>query len=91
MSTRELIEPTDSGSESDICTSVGADETTPLHPSPERTPPPKMQLFIVFLIQLAEPITATVIYPFIAQFVRETGITHGDEKATGYFAGIVVR
>ncbi|KAJ6455388.1 major facilitator superfamily domain-containing protein [Mycena sanguinolenta] len=48
-----------------------------------------MQLFIVFLIQLAEPITASVIYPFIAEFVRDTGIIHGDEAATGYFAGII--
>ncbi|KAF7354794.1 Protein ZINC INDUCED FACILITATOR-LIKE 1 [Mycena sanguinolenta] len=53
------------------------------------TPLPKTQLFIVYLIQLAEPITASVIYPFIAQFVRDTGITYGDETATGYFAGII--
>jgi hypothetical protein len=57
----------------------------------ERTPLPKLQLAIVFLIQFAEPITATVIYPFINQFVRETGITGGDETKTGYYAGIVVR
>lgn len=55
------------------------------------TPLPKVQLFSVFLIQVAEPITATVIYPFINQFVRETGITGGDEKKTGYYAGLIVR
>jgi len=55
------------------------------------TPLPKLQLFSVFLIQAAEPITATVIYPFINQFVRETGITGGDEKKTGYYAGLIVR
>ncbi|KAF9480008.1 major facilitator superfamily multidrug-resistance, DHA1 sub-family [Pholiota conissans] len=53
------------------------------------TPLPKFQLLSVFLIQLAEPITATVIYPFINQFVRETGITNGDEKKTGYYAGFI--
>jgi hypothetical protein len=56
----------------------------------ERTPLPKLQVFIVFLIQFAEPVTATVIYPFVNQFVRETGITGGDEAKTGYYAGIVV-
>lgn len=55
------------------------------------TPLPKLQLYSVFLIQAAEPITATVIYPFINQFVRETGITGGDEKKTGYYAGLIVR
>ncbi|KAF9037796.1 MFS general substrate transporter [Hymenopellis radicata] len=80
-----------SHSGSDTCADSDANETTSLQSQKERarTPLPKMQLFIAFLIQLAEPITATVIYPFIAQFVRETGVTNGDEKATGYFAGIV--
>ncbi|RXW25540.1 hypothetical protein EST38_g339 [Candolleomyces aberdarensis] len=55
----------------------------------ERTPLPKFQIFIAFLIQFAEPVTATVIYPFVNQFVRETGITGGDEAKTGYYAGIV--
>ncbi|KAF5327029.1 hypothetical protein D9619_004781 [Psilocybe cf. subviscida] len=53
------------------------------------TPLPKLALLSVFLIQTAEPITATVIYPFINQFVRETGITNGDEKKTGYYAGFI--
>ncbi|KAF5333678.1 hypothetical protein D9611_002661 [Ephemerocybe angulata] len=55
----------------------------------ERTLLPKLQLAIVYLIQFAEPVTATVIYPFVNQFVRETGITGGDETKTGYYAGIV--
>lgn len=55
------------------------------------TPLPIAQLLCVYLIQFAEPITATVIYPFINQFVRETGITNGDEGKTGYYAGIIVR
>lgn len=53
------------------------------------TPLPKMQLFIVLLIQFAEPVTATVIYPFVNQFVRETGVTGGDERRVGYYAGAV--
>ncbi|KAF5379711.1 hypothetical protein D9615_005711 [Tricholomella constricta] len=58
-------------------------------PKPKRTPLPKFQLFIVFLIQFAEPVTATVIYPFVNQFVRDTGITRGDERKTGYYAGVI--
>jgi MFS family permease len=38
---------------------------------------------------LTEPLAATVIYPFINQFVERTGITGGNEKKTGYYAGIV--
>ncbi|KAJ3728792.1 major facilitator superfamily domain-containing protein [Lentinula raphanica] len=58
--------------------------------SSTQTPLPKLQLAIVFLIQLTEPIAATVIYPFINQFVISTGITGGNEKKTGYYAGIIV-
>ncbi|KAF8071542.1 major facilitator superfamily domain-containing protein [Lyophyllum atratum] len=54
-----------------------------------RTPLPKFQLFIVLLIQFAEPVTATVIYPFVNQFVRDTGVIGGDERRTGYYAGII--
>ncbi|KAF4614258.1 hypothetical protein D9613_007947 [Agrocybe pediades] len=53
------------------------------------TPLPVIPLLSVFLLQLAEPITATVIYPFVNQFVRETGITRGDETKTGYYAGVI--
>ena len=58
--------------------------------SRKRTPLPKYQLFIIMAIQLAEPVTSMVIYPFVNQFVRETGITKGDAKRTGYFAGVIV-
>lgn len=57
----------------------------------KRTPLPWMQLLPLYLIQASEPLAAVVIFPFINQFVRETGITKGDERQTGYFAGIVVR
>ena len=55
------------------------------------TPLPWRQLLIVYLIQFAEPVTAAVIYPFINQFVRATGVTGGDEQKTGYYAGMIVR
>ncbi|TFK27810.1 MFS general substrate transporter [Coprinopsis marcescibilis] len=53
------------------------------------TPVPRLQLFVIILIQIAEPITATVIYPFVNQFVRDTGVTQGDERKTGYYAGLI--
>ena len=52
------------------------------------TPLPWDQLSLLFFVQLAEPITSTVIYPFIAQLVIELGVTH-DPAKTGYFAGLV--
>ncbi len=57
----------------------------------KQTPLPLLQLFSVSLIQIAEPITALCIYPFINQFIRDTGITGGDERKTGYYGGIIVR
>ncbi|KAJ7854550.1 hypothetical protein B0H14DRAFT_2353643, partial [Mycena olivaceomarginata] len=32
---------------------------------------------------------ALVIYPFVVQFVRETGITGRDETKTGFYAGML--
>ncbi|KIY71228.1 MFS general substrate transporter [Cylindrobasidium torrendii FP15055 ss-10] len=54
-----------------------------------RTPLPWSQLLIVLAIQLSEPISATVIYPFLPDFVRLTGVTGGDETRTGYYSGII--
>ena len=54
------------------------------------TPLPYGQLFLALLIQSSEAITATVIYPFIAQLIRSIGITGGDEAKVGYYAGVIV-
>lgn len=49
------------------------EETALLSASPERkpvktpTPLPRLQIFILLLMQLAEPITSQCIYPFINQ------------------------
>ncbi|KAF7330206.1 Major facilitator superfamily multidrug-resistance DHA1 sub-family [Mycena venus] len=75
--------PMSDGTNSETETLQGS--TTPR----ERTPLPKLQLFILLFIQFSEPVTALVIYPFIMQFVRDTNITGGDETKTGYFAGII--
>ena len=54
------------------------DEETALLASPERkalktpTPLPRLQIFILLLMQLAEPITSQCIYPFINQVCLTT-------------------
>lgn len=55
----------------------------------KRTPIPWLQLSLVLLVQVAEPIVSKVIFPFVNQFVRSTGITGGDDAKTGYFSGRV--
>ncbi|KAJ1311927.1 hypothetical protein OPQ81_010387 [Rhizoctonia solani] len=53
------------------------------------TPLPMKQVFILLLMQLSEPLGYTVIYPFVAQLVNETGITGGDGSKIGYYAGLI--
>ncbi|KAJ7073028.1 major facilitator superfamily domain-containing protein [Mycena amicta] len=61
----------------------------PSGPATAPTPLPKLQLTIALLIQSAESLSSTVIFPFVPQFVRDTGITGGDERKTGYWAGVL--
>ena len=90
---------------------VSPDEVTPLlssEPPLQRpsTPVPWAQVWILLVLQLAEPLTSQVIYPFTPevchllqtqfllihppQFVRNVGITHGDESRVGYYVGMMV-
>lgn len=73
---------------------VAQDEASPLLPIPPLrkapTPLPKIQLGILLLIQFAEPISGTSIYPYINQLVGELEITGGDERKVGYYAGLIV-
>ncbi|KAJ7597798.1 member of major facilitator superfamily multidrug-resistance, DHA1 sub-family [Mycena floridula] len=64
-------------------------ESEPLLGRRRSTPLPISQLFILFWVQLAEPITSQVIYPFINKLVSELPITNGDEKLVGYYAGLI--
>ena len=54
------------------------------------TPLPVYQLFIIYLIVFTGPFTTNVVYPFINQLVRDTGIIGGDEGKTGYYVGMIV-
>ncbi|KAF8493991.1 member of major facilitator superfamily multidrug-resistance, DHA1 sub-family [Russula emetica] len=68
------------------------DEDTPLLsselPLQKPTPVPWAQVWILLVLQLAEPLTSQVIYPFTPEFVRNVGITHGDESRVGYYQSI---
>lgn len=81
------------GHDSDDHQSV--DEQTPLiavkRLDGRPTPLPLAQLSILLFLQLAEPLTSQVIYPFAPQLIRDIGIAGGDEKKVGYYVGILVR
>ncbi|KIK76844.1 hypothetical protein PAXRUDRAFT_835197 [Paxillus rubicundulus Ve08.2h10] len=55
------------------------------------TPLPKLQISVLMLSSLVEPIASQCIYPFINQLIRELDITGGDETKVGYYAGMIVR
>ncbi|KAF9016605.1 MFS general substrate transporter [Hymenopellis radicata] len=53
------------------------------------TPLPMVQIWVVLLLQIVEPITSQSIYPYINQLVSELDITGGDERRVGYYAGLI--
>lgn len=73
------------------------DEHTPLlYPSsptqktPKKpTPLPHLQIAIVLLLQICEPLTSQSILPYINQLVASLDITGGDPKKVGYYAGLI--
>jgi MFS family permease len=52
-------------------------------------PLPKVQIRVLLLSVLIEPIASQSIYPFINQLIREMNITGGDETKVGYYAGLI--
>ncbi|KAF5366580.1 hypothetical protein D9758_008930 [Tetrapyrgos nigripes] len=57
--------------------------------SRKATPLPKVQILVLLLLQICEPITSQSIYPYINQLVSELDITGGDERKVGYYAGLI--
>ncbi|EKM78054.1 hypothetical protein AGABI1DRAFT_114886 [Agaricus bisporus var. burnettii JB137-S8] len=72
-------------------TETPVDEETPLlqQQPKKKTPLPWSQYSLVLLLQLGEPMTSQVIYPFAPQLIRDLGITGGDETKVGYYVGIM--
>ena len=52
------------------------------------TPLPKLQLGLLLLVQLCEPIVYTSIFPFINQQLLELGVMEDAEKL-GYYSGLI--
>ncbi|KAI6155625.1 major facilitator superfamily domain-containing protein [Pisolithus tinctorius] len=68
------------------------DESTPLLENTQakaKTPLPKTQLGLVLFVLFTEPMSAQYIFPFINQLIRELGVTGGDDRKIGYYAGII--
>ncbi|KIM39394.1 hypothetical protein M413DRAFT_198759 [Hebeloma cylindrosporum] len=69
------------------------DEETPLLQDNDvqkrATPLPWSQFSLVLVLQLAEPLTSQVIYPFAPQLIRDVGITNGNESQVGYYVGLM--
>jgi len=62
-------------------------ETTPLV-RPQRTPLPKLQLLILCLTLLSEPVAYTQIFPYVNQMMEELHITD-DPSQIGFYSGLV--
>jgi len=52
-------------------------------------PLPKLQISVLVLSGLVEPVASQSIYPFINPLIRELDITGGDETKVGYYAGMI--
>ncbi|KAF8442388.1 major facilitator superfamily domain-containing protein [Boletus edulis BED1] len=65
------------------------DEETPLLLGKTKTPLPWSQLSLVLTSLLAEPFASAYIFPFINQLIGELGITGGDDRKIGYYAGLI--
>ncbi|KAI6155622.1 major facilitator superfamily domain-containing protein [Pisolithus tinctorius] len=71
---------------------MATNENTPLLENVQtkaKTPLPQTQLGLVLFVLFTEPMSAQYIFPFINQLIRELGITGGDDRKIGYYAGII--
>ncbi|KAG8753536.1 hypothetical protein FRC11_007326, partial [Ceratobasidium sp. 423] len=54
----------------------------------QRTPLPMKQVLVLCLMRFAEPISLSVIFPFVNQMIEELGVT-SDPKELGYYSGFI--
>ncbi|KAF9223446.1 MFS general substrate transporter [Gyrodon lividus] len=66
-----------------------ANEETPLLQTKTKTPVPWGQVGTVLFVLVAEPVSSAYIFPFINQLIGELGITGGDDRKIGYYAGLI--
>ncbi|KAI9574045.1 MFS general substrate transporter [Boletus coccyginus] len=64
-------------------------EETPLLQGKSKTPVPWGQVNLISVALIAEPISSLYIIPFINQLIGELGITRGDDRKIGYYAGLI--
>ncbi|KAI6099653.1 major facilitator superfamily domain-containing protein [Pisolithus sp. B1] len=71
---------------------MATDESTPLLENSQaktKTPLPKTQLGLTLFVLFSEPMSSLYIFPFINQLIRELGVTGGDDRKIGYYAGVI--
>ncbi|KAI5990099.1 MFS general substrate transporter [Pisolithus albus] len=71
---------------------MDTDESTPLLENSEaktKTPLPKVQLGLTLFVLFSQPMSSQYIFPFINQLIRELGVTGGDDRKIGYYAGVI--
>ncbi|KAI5998699.1 major facilitator superfamily domain-containing protein [Pisolithus albus] len=71
---------------------MAPDESTALLENSQtktKTPLPKLQLGLTLFVLFSEPISSQYIFPFINQLIRELGVTGGDDRKIGYYAGVI--
>ncbi|KAI6025129.1 hypothetical protein PISMIDRAFT_672967 [Pisolithus microcarpus 441] len=71
---------------------MATSESTPLLENSQakrKTPLPKIQLGLTLFVLFSQPISSQYIFPFINQLIRELGVTGGDDRKIGYYAGII--
>ncbi|KAI6165695.1 major facilitator superfamily domain-containing protein [Pisolithus thermaeus] len=75
---------------------MATDESTPLlenSQAKKKTPLPKTQLGLTLFVLFSEPMSSLYIFPFINQdtmkLIRELGVTGGDDRKIGYYAGVI--
>jgi len=61
-----------------------------LRPQHKATPLPKLQITIILLMRLAEPLSFSIIFPFISQMVEEELGVVSDKSQVGFYAGLIV-
>ncbi|KAH9810161.1 major facilitator superfamily domain-containing protein [Melampsora americana] len=68
--------------------SIARNNSTRNTSSRQRTPLPVKQLLVLCIMRLTEPISYTLIFPFINQMLEEMKVSP-DPKQIGYYAGVI--